>query len=91
MWFKLVIIEERMLYLKKVIFLDFKYKYLNYLFMKDFEIFSLFSSFNFKIYCSVMRNVNNMYNIEVGKKFQLGKKVGNEFDVIKIKFYYNYL
>lgn len=69
MWSKLVITEERMLHLKKAISPDSKHKHLNHLSMKDSEISSPPNPFNFKIYCSVMRNVNNMHNTEAGKKF----------------------
>lgn len=72
MWSQTVITEEWMVHLKKPISPDPKHNHLNHLSPKDSEMSTLFH-IHLKIYCSVMRNVNNMHDIKAKKKRNLEK------------------
>lgn len=61
-----------MVQLKKPISPDPKHNHLNHLSPKDSEVSTLFH-IHLKIYCSVMRNVNNMHDIKAKKKRNLEK------------------
>lgn len=73
MWSQTVITEERMVHLKKPISPDPKHNHLNHLSPKDSEMSTLFH-IHLKIYCSVMRNVSNMYDIKAKKRKKFRKK-----------------